>query len=271
MEEGSFGRAAARLRKAPSAVSYAVGMIERALGVRLFDRSGPKAVPTAVARSMFDAARDVVGSETRLRELVSSYSGQQQPVVRTAIDPRFSPVAVAQAIVDLRRHHPGVVVRWRARPADEVISLVLGGAVDIGIVGREPMQPELEAARLPRRRLVAVASQDHPLARSSTRVSARQLRRYDEIELASQTTSAPGALSACSLEAVKALVLAGLGWAYVPPESVTSDVDGASGLTTLPAPEVLVPFFAIHARERAPGAAACCLIRSFANAARDDD
>lgn len=267
MEEGSFGRAAARLRKAPSAISYAVAVIERALDVQLFDRSGPKAAPTPVAHSMFQAARELVACEGRLRELARSARGEPEPVIEAAIDPRFSPLAVAQAIAELRRRFPGVVVRWTTRPPEDVTDLVCTGTAHIGIVGAEPQCRGLESTRLPSRRLIPVASRHHPLARCAGRVSVRQLRRHAEIVVSSRTGSGSSCLCASSLEAVKALVAAGQGWAYLPAESLPADIGDDSDLEIIPAPRVLMPFSVIHAQTRLPGPAACQLIRILADGA----
>lgn len=269
MDEGSFGRAATRLGKAPSAISYAVGVIERALGVQLFDRSGPKAVPTLVARSMFQTALELVTCENRLRKLARSARVEPEPVIETAVDPLFSPLAGAQAVAALRRRFPDVVVRWTTHSPEALTELVCAGTAHVGIVGTTPRCRGLECTRLSAQRLIPVASQHHPLAGSTTPLSVDQLRRYDEIVVSSRSSAESARLCASSLEAVKALVAAGLGWAYLPAESLPASVDGDSGLKIISAPSLLVPFSVIHARAFPPGPAASLLIQLLADSASE--
>ena len=57
VDEGGFGRAAARLHVVQSAVSQQVARLERELGVRLFDRSTRLVRLTAAGRRLLPEAR----------------------------------------------------------------------------------------------------------------------------------------------------------------------------------------------------------------------
>ena len=59
-EQGSFSRAAELLGKTPSALTKAVGHLERELGAQLFERSTRRIVLTEAGRLYLDTARQVL-------------------------------------------------------------------------------------------------------------------------------------------------------------------------------------------------------------------
>ena len=76
-EQGSFSRAAELLGKTPSALTKAVGHLERELGAQLFERSTRRIVLTEAGRLYLDTARQVL---QRLHE-AGEEIGQLQSVV----------------------------------------------------------------------------------------------------------------------------------------------------------------------------------------------
>jgi DNA-binding transcriptional LysR family regulator len=64
-EEGSFTRAAKRLRLAQQAVSRQIADLERELGVKLFERGSRGAVLTPAGRAFVDGARGALGETVR--------------------------------------------------------------------------------------------------------------------------------------------------------------------------------------------------------------
>ena len=61
-EYGSFAGAANALHRVPSALTYTIQKLEADLGVRLFERSGRRAEPTAVGRALVEEARGLLQS-----------------------------------------------------------------------------------------------------------------------------------------------------------------------------------------------------------------
>ena len=65
-EQGSFSAAARSLRRAQSAVSYAIGNLERVLGVLLFEREGRRPSLTEAGRSLLSETRAIHGQVEQL-------------------------------------------------------------------------------------------------------------------------------------------------------------------------------------------------------------
>ena len=57
---GSFARAAERLHRVPSALTYTVNKLESDLGVAIFDRSGKRAELTPAGRELLEQGRDLL-------------------------------------------------------------------------------------------------------------------------------------------------------------------------------------------------------------------
>jgi DNA-binding transcriptional LysR family regulator len=79
-EAGSMTSAARQMHLTPAAVSAAVGRIEEALGVRLFERTTRSIHPTDVGMVMLEGCRDVV---ERWQQTLEELQGASQELVGT--------------------------------------------------------------------------------------------------------------------------------------------------------------------------------------------
>jgi len=70
VESGSFARAAERLHRVPSALTYTVNKLESDLGVAIFDRSGKRAELTPAGRELLDQGRDLLRQAETLERRV---------------------------------------------------------------------------------------------------------------------------------------------------------------------------------------------------------
>jgi DNA-binding transcriptional LysR family regulator len=77
---GSFAAAAEQLHKVPSSVSYAVTRIEEQLGVRLFERRGPRVILTSAGKEMLDEGRSLLTMaadlQSRMRQIATGYESE---------------------------------------------------------------------------------------------------------------------------------------------------------------------------------------------------
>jgi DNA-binding transcriptional LysR family regulator len=77
---GSFAAAAARLNRVPSTISYAVGKLEEQLGMRLFERNGPRVTLTAAGEEMLKEGRWLLEAasdlESRMRQIATGFESE---------------------------------------------------------------------------------------------------------------------------------------------------------------------------------------------------
>src|SRR5262249_17659060 len=105
-EEGSFTRAAVRENATQSGISQHVAAVERALGVKLFERSATGVKPTPAGLRYYKRCVAAVGQlETageETRELASRVTGD----LRIGLMPTLTPAVLPPALDDFVPRHP---------------------------------------------------------------------------------------------------------------------------------------------------------------------
>lgn len=235
VETGSFSAAAVRLSLTQPAVSLHILQLERRLGVRLIERIGRKATPTAAGRDLLDHVRrieaDVAGAVDAMAFHATGTVGRV--VLGTGATACIH--LLPPLLRDLRRDHPSLEIVVRTGNSTDVVGWVEGNVVDVGLVtlpvsGRalqvtpvldDPLvavfaasdgaaPPDVAAADLAGRPLVLYEAGGH------TR------RAIDEWFLRSGAALKP-IMELGSVEAIKKLIGAGLGCGILPAIAVTAE------------------------------------------------
>ena len=226
VEEGSFSRAARKLRRVQSAVSYAIANLERLLDVELFDRSGQKPLLTDAGRALLADVEAVSDRVDRLQARARSLARGLEPHLSLAIDPLFPMPVLLASLHELRDRHPQLMLQLRTEALGAVAQLVLEGAAQIGIsVDLEPFPRELSKHALGRIELVPAIAASHPLAHAARRLEAADFEEVVQIVLSdrSELTAgrdygvlSPQTWRVADLSAKRELMLAGFGWGQMP-------------------------------------------------------
>ncbi len=173
--EQSFVRAAEVLHVSPSAVTTAIRDLERAVGVRLFDRTTRNVSTTRAASVLLPvverALNDLERAVGDLQQIGSSQSGSV--VVAGAIS--FINTILVPAIRRLASEHPGISVRIAEDITDSVIERVLDGHIDFGITSLWRAVDGLEAVPLLEDRMGVMVALSHPLAKSNAPIHWSQI------------------------------------------------------------------------------------------------
>src|SRR5213593_2264206 len=107
-EEGSFTRAAERENATQSGISQHVAAAERALGVKLFERTSAGVVPTPAGLRYYRRCVEAVGlldtAGEEARSLASFVTGD----LRIGLMPTFTRAVLAPTLQDFVPHHPEV-------------------------------------------------------------------------------------------------------------------------------------------------------------------
>ncbi|WP_329103626.1 LysR substrate-binding domain-containing protein [Micromonospora sp. NBC_01699] len=158
-EEGSFTRAADRLRVVQSAVSAAVRNLERDLGVALFDRTTHRVELTDAGRLLLPEARRTLAAAAGAREVVDQLRGGLRGTVRLGMmqAQRASTVSVARLLAEFRAEHPGVDIELRVGASAAHAADLRSGRLDLAYLAL----PAGSAAGLA---LVPMDAQSMPLA-----------------------------------------------------------------------------------------------------------
>lgn len=282
---GGVTRAAATLHRSQPTVSRRLALLERDLGVPLFER-----VPGGVALSQAGEAL-LPFAETALAALDDAEAAVQ--AVRSEVG---GPVAIAlvgtlastsltSVLRGVARRYPKLEVVLRTATSHEVSALVRRADVTLGLRYGDDPAPELHCEKLLDERLVAVAATDHRLAgtrcASLRALAAERWITYPEVAgrpeaslayvrraLDSAGVDEARILRVDSLTAQKRLVEAGFGIALLPESGIQEEL-AARTLTVLDVRDLdlRLPVTVVTRRGGYLGAAAQALVEEVRQAA----
>jgi DNA-binding transcriptional LysR family regulator len=178
-EAGGFSAAGRRLRLVQSAVSATVRAVERELGAPLFDRTTHRVVPTAAGEAFVAAARTALSAVDQVHTAVDAARGVLRGQVTLGVMQGLLG-GLPRAIGAMRRAHPGVVVRLRQAPADEIVDAVREGTIDLAVVALTGRRRGLASVELVRDRMVALVGPSSNLP--GTAVTLSELARHPFVD-----------------------------------------------------------------------------------------
>jgi DNA-binding transcriptional LysR family regulator len=188
-EELHFGRAAERLHMAQSPLSRQVRLLERDLGLELFDRTTRTVTLTPEGAAFLGPARQTLAEADRARRAAAAARSGELGQVSVG----FAGAAASAVVPVLTRavtsSLPGVELVLRGQTySGTALNRVLDGSLDLGFVALPA--PEEAATRVVRNERLQVAVPDsHPLARRET-VSLADLAREPFVSFPSGKGSA---------------------------------------------------------------------------------
>jgi DNA-binding transcriptional LysR family regulator len=279
VETGSFVAAGKRLRRATSAVSYAIANLEQQLGVMLFDRQRTrKPELTEAGRAVLSEAKILAGGIDNLRARVRGLIAGLESELALVVDVMMPTSRLVDAMQAFEKQFPTVTLRLHVEALGAVTQLVHQGTADIGISGPLHVDlPGIERIAVGGVELVAVAAPAHPLA-AARAIKPGAARNHVQLVLTDRSRLTEnrdfGVMGVKSwrladLGSKHALLLAGVGWGNMPEPMVRHDI-AAGRLKRLRLPEGGGGFYALHAIHRAdtpPRPAAAWMIERFSKQA----
>lgn len=179
VECGSFTQAAEQMFLTQSSLTTNIQQIEGELGLKLFERTTRKVVPTAVAHQLRDHAKRVLRDfDSFVLDAWAMAEGTRGHLC-LAVAPSAMEWLVAPTLKKFRALHPQLSISIRDSGFLDVVNRVLEGEVDFGITGVDSRNPELDYFPLYRDRFGVVSSRDHELAAHVGKLKWSQLKRYE--------------------------------------------------------------------------------------------
>lgn len=223
-EGRSFSSVARDLRRAQSAVSTAIALLEEDLGVALFDRSsGRQPRLTLEGSALLEEAREVLRQCQRLEGRAQGLSRGEEARLRLAQDEAMPYQPVLASLEALGAAFPLLEVQLASSAQGDVARKLLERRADLGLLFHHEHMPDaLERQRLGTIEMVTVCGATHALAASGY-ADRRELVRHRQILMAPQDSHYPGGEQlgpqvwrADSFYVMAELVMRGLGWAWLP-------------------------------------------------------
>jgi DNA-binding transcriptional LysR family regulator len=164
-EELHFARAAARLHMAQSPLSRQVRLLERDLGVTLFERSTRAVRLTAAGESLLEPARRVLAEAAVARRAVRAAGLGEIGRVTVGFAGASSYDVLPRLTRAVTSELPGIELVLRGQTySAEALARVADGTLDLGFVAL-PVQEGISARVVRIERLVVALPDTHPLAR----------------------------------------------------------------------------------------------------------
>ena len=163
----NFSKAAQRIHVVQSALSAAVGRLEKELDVELFDRSKRQIALTAPGEAFLEHAREVIRAAHRARSSVDDFREKLTGTVTLGTLMSWGTLNLPAALEQFRRANPLVTVRMRQSLSGSAghLAAIADGQMDLALVSIQSSPSPLVALReLTREPMVFVCDTSHPLA-----------------------------------------------------------------------------------------------------------
>ncbi len=198
----SFSRAAEALHLTQSTVSEHMRLLEEEIGSRLFDRLGRETLPTRAGELLFGYAQRLLTLRTEALQSLQQFLGQVAGSLLVGASTIPGEYVLPPLIGAFREKFPQVSIALEIGDTREIAEAVVGGRVELGVVGARPDQRMLHAVELMPDELVVVVPPGHAWF-------GRRLVTLEELKPEPLIVREPGSGSRQALE--KALDEAGLG------------------------------------------------------------
>jgi DNA-binding transcriptional LysR family regulator len=239
---GSFSAAAVRLRLSQPAVSLQVKHLERRMGVRLIERVGRRAVPTAAGEELLGHARRIDATVAAALDAMALHAKGTVGRVRVGTGATACIYFLPPILRRLRAKFPSLDIVVSTGNTPDILKSIEDNVIDVGLVTLPAPGRIFDVKPVIDDEFVAIAAASAPPP--SSRVSPSDLARrpivlyesgahtrllIDQWALRAGYTLKP-VMELGSVEAIKELVGAGLGCSVVPGMAVRGT--GARRLVT---------------------------------------
>ena len=166
-EEGSFSRAAAKVRVAQPSLSQQIRKLEAEVGQPLFDRLPRSVVLTEAGRCLIDYARQILASIGDARRSVDELKDGVSGRLAVGAIPTIAPYILPELVGKFQKHYPEVTLEIVEDVTDGITRRVEAGELDVALASTCQQSPTLRRESLGKEPLLALVPEGHPLAKKT--------------------------------------------------------------------------------------------------------
>lgn len=234
-DKGSFGAAAAELRRAKSAISAGIKNLEDQLGFAVLDRSSYRVKLTVKGEAFLFKARRLLEEAESLKDYARLIASNMEMKVSLSASELYPLDKVIDILSLVGKRFPNTEIEFHR----EVLSgeyMLVDDMIDIAIISGPPQTDALVFEHLKRSSLPILLSSSHPIWSLDTRLQTREmLESYPNIVQAS-TIPDPKSSQMQSqrkwrvhdYDSKVTLIKAGLGWGRLPKDLVAEEIKSGS-------------------------------------------
>jgi DNA-binding transcriptional LysR family regulator len=138
IEHGGYAKAAEKLSRSQSSVSYQVARLQQQLDMQLLDIVGRKAELTANGEAVFKQAQQLLHENERLAQLVTSLKQDWEPGIHLVVDTAFPTALLMKALQLFEPVCRGTQVKLTEVVLSGAEEAILNGSADLAICARAP-------------------------------------------------------------------------------------------------------------------------------------
>ena len=239
-QRGTVSRAAEALFVTQPTLTARLKGLEQELGSRLFIRTGRGMRLSDAGHAFLPYAERSLGAASAGRRLLAELERGESGQLALGAAPAVSTYVLPGILTRFRRTHPKVGLAVRTGHSEEVLELVLGEEVQVGL-GRALRHPQVDAIPLYEDELVLVVDPRHPFAGEETiateQISDVQLILFDRTSSYHRLTNEffrgagavpRGVMELDNIDAAKKMVEQGLGVALLPHTAVAGELEAGT-------------------------------------------
>lgn len=158
----SFSKAATGLFLTQPTISAHIKSLETEFGLVLFDRMGREVLPTKAGMLLYRYASEIGRLNREARQAVSRLSGKLGGRLEVGGSTIPGEYLLPYSIGRFRKKCPDVVVSLNVADSRDIASMVVDGKLELGVVGANVQNSQLESRALSEDELILIASPDFP-------------------------------------------------------------------------------------------------------------
>ena len=182
VQEGSFAKAAERLHKAQSAISYQIKKLEQHLGVQLFSREQYRAKLTPQGEVILKEGQRLLEQFANIERLATRFSEEWEPKLELVIDGALPMEPIMTALKRLADYGIPTKIQLNVEFLGGVQHRFETDKADLMLVKDYQTGPELTPIPLPDITNILLTSKHHELARKQ-QVTLAELQQYVELTI----------------------------------------------------------------------------------------
>ncbi|MCV6590898.1 MAG: LysR family transcriptional regulator [Marinobacterium sp.] len=233
VEEGGFSRAAMRLNKTQSAVSYQIQKLESRLGTAIFDRSGYRAGLTPVGERILAEGQRLLDQAQYVSDLVEQFSAGWEPRLELVVDGMLPDLPLLRVLKEMAELTIPTHIQLRVEFLGGVPQRFEQAGADLMLTLVPPVDSRLSAQALADLETVLVVAPEHPLAQLCS-LDLTTVQQHVELTVhdssynrahgGTQTFGGERVFYLSDFRAKKEALLMGLGYGWMPLREVEAEL-----------------------------------------------
>ena len=241
VEEGSFSRAAKRMLLTQPALTKNIKNAEDCLGVRIVNRSTSGISLTPEGKIIYDYARRMIKLRNEAREKIIALGKNTGGNIYLSASTIPADYILPRVLSSYRKTNPDTKIYIKTADSEAAMNMVLDNEVEIGCIGKKPLNNKLVAEPLWKDRLALIVPKSHPWCKKKAvtfpelleepfvlRERGSATRDLFEAHLKKSKSLSLSQFNICgalgSSEAVKEAVIAGLGVTVISIYAVSREI-----------------------------------------------